>query len=110
MQREYDSAIGEHLTHVQESFHTEVDVMMEMHDLRLQCFQQLAKFSREARVGIRELEPVKGATGVQILAIGKRLADRCTELLIELITHAAEEAHIEPRPLLERREEFVGRD
>jgi hypothetical protein len=74
MKCEHDFAVREGTFQVEKNFHTEICVVMEMHDVRREFGEETLDLVREAGVLVGEFEPVEGAGCVDVFVGGIGLA------------------------------------
>ncbi|OIQ65762.1 hypothetical protein GALL_526770 [mine drainage metagenome] len=76
VQRHHDLSVRQGAFDDRERFHTDVDIVMEMHDVGPQVQQHVRQRVRQARILIGEFEPVEFTDRIQIIANAEGLADR----------------------------------
>ena len=74
MQREHDAAMRQRAFDVMEGFDSEVDVMVKVHDFRINSRSSCSNWAGKARIPIGKFEPIEVAGGINVVAIGERLA------------------------------------
>lgn len=75
MQRHDDAAARQHPFYVMKNLNAEVDVVMEVNNLRRQFPKQLLEMGRKAGIPVGKFEPIEIAGGIDVVAIGERLAE-----------------------------------
>ena len=110
VQCQNDLRLGQDFLDVAERFQAEIDVVMEVHDVRLQVTQQRLELTRKFRVRVGELEPVEAGRAVDILVVVERLRDSLTQSAIGLLSRAAQKRGGIAGRALQPAEHLVGGD